>query len=201
MNRLGIAIVAILVLASSAGEVRFYALEEDGFICDTDIEPFVPVEIYLIIRWSPYSWNEFPEGVIGARFSVSNLPENLGYPTGWIIESWYSDHYYGDLETEFTLLFDESQGAQSRYVVCGSLEFLMFDPLWIGEDYVFSIVAGDDCHCIVIFDHEGHEHDAYGSGFAFNCTPDPCEWGSYEVCWPPTVPTAASSWSTVKALF
>jgi hypothetical protein len=188
-----LSIIAIASSPSDAAVIGFFS-HEDGQTCDVDIEPYVSVDIYLLISWWPF---EFQEGVTGASFGTANLPENLGYPTGFINEYWNSDNHWGDLHTEFSIFFDEPVGVGERYATLGRLEFLMFDPTWIGSHHQIIIVAGEDCWCLDVYDDIGNPVSVDGGWFTFNCNGDPCEYD----CFPPPTPAREDSWSTVKALF
>ncbi|MBC8366095.1 hypothetical protein H8E52_01660 [bacterium] len=166
---------------------------ENGQSCDVDIEPYVPVDVFLLIAWWP-EWSGF--GVTGARFGTTNFPENHGYPAGIITEHWSSDNIVGDLYTDFTIMFDEPVGAGQGFVTLGRLEFLMYDPGWIQQDHQVRITPGDDCECIVVYDNMGIPQYASKGYFTFNCR-DICD----DYCYLPPTLTREDSWSTVKALF
>jgi len=70
---------------------------------------------------------------------------------------------------------------------------LMFDPAWIGADYVMSVAPGQDCECLVVVDHLYEIVDVMGGQFTFNCS-DVC------LCLESTA-TGETSWSAVKSLF
>jgi hypothetical protein len=192
-----IIIIAITVAPAGAARIGLYALD-GGYTCNHGIEPYVPLDVYIVASWQ---WgHNVPGGLTGARFKITNLPENDGYPVGWINEFWNSDIHTGDLNKELFIEFEEAQGSESEMVVLGRLEFFQIDPMWIGSDYQMSTFGGDDCFCLRIYDAQGEPVDVYTSDFIFNCSLDDC-W--FDDCYPPDPPVQVfeESWTTIKAMY
>lgn len=173
--------------------------DEEAIIATEDIEPYVPVEIHLLALLQL----SFTEGLSFARFSVSNLPANDGYPTGQYTMEFTSNLTLGEIDHDFSITWSDPLGAGNWMAPIGVFEFLMFDSDWIGEDHMISVRRGLECDCLYTIDGSGQAHGAIGCSFVFNCTaPEVCNW-FYMPCWSgePPVATEDSSWSHVKALF
>jgi len=187
-----IVIAALMLFAGIANADVIGVFSDDaGNDCTASIVPYVPVDIYFLAVLT----ETFDSGITAAEFKVSNWVGNPGYPTGMTTLTWTSSLVIGDIDMDLSIAWSTPQGAGLGFVLIGSANLTMFDPAWIGPDYMMTVEAGDDCACLVTVDDLFEIHDAQGGLFWFNCT-DP------QAC-PCLGETAAqeSSWSSVKALF
>ncbi|MDP6798164.1 MAG: hypothetical protein QGG33_10090, partial [Candidatus Krumholzibacteria bacterium] len=97
----------------------------------------------------------------------------------------------GAMDTDYSIAWSTPQ--TGAFVTIATLTSVGFNAAWLGTDHVMTIMAGDDCACLVIVDDAFIQHGTVGGSFTFNCTID-CD------CLEGTA-TEDASWSAVKALF
>ncbi len=196
-TRIVILISAVLLMVStplSATYPDFIGIfaDEDAIVNDGDIIPYAYFNLY-IVAFIPNIAQ-----MTGARFKIENWPGDPGYPVGVTTLYPTSDQWSGDLSTDFEITWPEIQFGP--FVTILRAELLMFDPEWIGEDYMIAIRAGDVCHCIRIVDGESTSHGVRGCGFCFNLSyPEDCylDW----TCVRGEVESRGESWGLVKSLY
>ncbi len=177
------------ILYTPSLEADFIGIFADdmGYDCMGNIPEYEPFVVH-VMAYIP----NFPEGITGAEFQIDNLPGNPGFPIGTSTETWDGDTVIGDASWDLTILFDEPRLGYFAHL--GSIEFLMFDRNWIGEDYILNVSYGRECNRIQLFDYIFEEWVYVDNGkFTFNCS-------SY-LCHCEGLSARENSWSTVKALF
>jgi len=189
MKKLMVALLMLAAMSSFAFAQDFIGMfsDADGTACDAVLTPYEPLTVH-VMAYIP----NVPGGITAAEFSVANYPGNPGYPTGSATETWDSDLVIGSLEWDFSIAF--SAPVFGPFAHLGSIEFLEFDDTWIGDDYVMTVMPGNDCGCLVVVDDVFEIVDVMGGMFTFDCTTGDC------LCLESTA-TSESSWSAVKALF
>ncbi len=188
MKKLMVALLMLTAMTSfaSADFIGIFT-DENGTDCHADIIEYEPLVVH-VMAYIP----NVPGGITAAEFSIANYPGNPGYPTGTATETWDSDLVIGDVTWDFSIAFSEP--IYGPFAHLGAIEFLMFDPLWIGEDYIMTVAPGNDCACLVVVDDLFEIVDVDGGQFTFNCVQTSC------LCLEDTA-TQDSSWSAVKSLF
>ena len=185
-------VVAMMLFASmaSAEMIGLYA-DEAATVCYATIMPGEPVPTYIIATLTQLA----DVGIVAAEFKIDNLPPN-GYAFGGMVTVYpTSDVVIGDLYTDFSIAWPTPQGAGTGYVLIARVEFLSFDPAWVGADQLMQVVEGETCNCLVVVDDVFVSYDAIGGSFWGNCTnPEDCQ------CIEDTA-TQDASWGSVKALF
>jgi len=188
MKKLMVALLMLAAMSSFALAQDFIGVftDESGTVCDAELIEYVPVVLH-VMAYIP----SHPGGITAAEFMIANLPPNDGYPIGQITADWDTDLVIGDVTYDISLAF--STPVFGPFAHLGTLEFLMYDPAWVGADYVFTVAPGLDCDCLVVVDNLYDAFEVMGGQFTFNCT---------DVCYC-IVPTATdeTSWSAVKSLF
>ncbi len=170
------------------GLIGIFADDVWGSECHAPIEEYVPMMVHVMAVVPDI------DAVTAAEFRIANYPGNPGYPIGSAYEYWNSDLIIGDITWDFSIAFSEPQPGPLIHL--GSIEFTMFDPTWILDDWIMTVGEGADCECLVVVDADFEIVDVMGGQFTFNCT-DP----SWCYCsWFPTA-THESSWSAIKQLF
>ena len=151
-----------------------------GVMCYGDIEPYVPVTLHVLAYLAEYDF------LTAAEFRIDNLPENLGYPYGTVTAAWATDLVIGDPWSGVSLAFPEPQA--QGWILLGTLEFLLFDTNWIGNDYIFEVAGAHDYPQPVIVDGDWNIHYVAGFQYTFNCT----EYEWYCDCWGGSQPVVIS---------
>lgn len=189
MKKLMVALLMLAAMSSFALAQDFIGIFADveGTTCDAAIVEYAPVVVH-VMAYIP----NVPGGITAVEFMIDNYPGNPGYPTGTATPAWDSDLVIGDVSFDISIAFSEPQ--YGPYAHLGTIEFLMFDPAWIGDDYVMTVAPGMDCECLVVVDDLFEIVDVMGGQFTFNCTTGEC------LCLQGTA-TEDTSWSAVKALF
>ncbi len=128
--------------------------------CGVDVQPYVPVDIYVIATISSI------DGITAAEFSLANYPSAGGF----ITPQWNSTLTLGSLESSFAIAFSVPLTGSTE--VLGTLQLLSFGEPWPGNDYAVSIARGDVYDTPVIVDLESEPIPVLGGRFTFNCTSD-----------------------------
>jgi hypothetical protein len=180
-------VTAILLVAFSAqaSEIGIYA-DAEGTVCALDYAAFAPQTTYVGVILDP---NEFPNGIVAAEFKIDNYFPNNGL--GMVTVEATSQVVIGAMDTDYSIAWAEPK--TDAFVLIATMTSVGFSPAWLGTDHVMTIMAGDDCACLVIVDDAFIQHGTVGGSFTFNCTID-CD------CLEGTA-TEDASWSAVKALF
>jgi hypothetical protein len=187
MKKLMVALLMLAAMTSlaSADFIGIFA-DDQGVECQAAIVAYEPLVVH-VMAYIP----NVPGGITAVEFSVANYPGSPGYPTGTATPAWDSDLVIGDISFDISIAFSEPQYGPFAHI--GTIEFLMFDPAWIGNDHVMAVAPGNDCECLVVVDDLFEIIEVDGGIFTFNCT-GTC------VCLEETA-TQDSSWSAVKSLF
>lgn len=187
-----IAVVAMMLFAgvASAEMIGLYA-DQDATICQGPIVPGPPVNYYIIATLTQLA----DAGITAAEFKIDNLPVSDYVAGGLITPAWTSEVTVGDPWTDFSIAWPTPQGAGTGMVLIGTLQFLCFNPAWVGADHLMEFVNGDTCSCLVVVDEAFVSYDAIGGKFWANCS-------DLEVCvCVEETATQDTSWGNVKALF
>jgi len=192
MKKLMVALLMLTAMASFSNaqlpQLIGIFTDDMGTACDAPIVTYAPVAVH-VMAYIP----NLPGGITAVEFSIANYPGNPGYPTGTATPTWDSDLVIGDVSYDISIAF--SAPIYGPFAHLGQIEFLMFDPAWIGDDYVMTVAPGNDCECLVVVDDLFEIVNVEGGMFTFNCTTGDC------VCYEGGTATEDTSWSAVKALF
>ena len=191
MKKLLLLVLLTGVFAFSANAEVFIGVysDENPSLSETnaDVVAYVPTIVYVVAHWET---GDVGEGITAAEFAIRNLPENLGYPTGTATVTDGSDLVIGTLWTNYAIAFSGPQGSGTNRSLIATIEFVMFDPAWIGQDVKLFIVHGDTSGKLVVVDSDFEIVNADGQGFTLNCSAE-CNFTSAET----------SSWSLIKSTF
>ena len=188
MKKLMVALLLVLVSSTAFAQVPTIGIYDDVdyTVCFGDLVPYVQKEIF-VVAWLPPDIAD----ITAVEFKIDNLPP--AGADGIITPAWNSDLVIGDVGWDISIAWPGPQAGP--YVLIGSLSFLMINDTWIGLDHVMMVMAGMDCDCLVVVDDNFVEHTAEGGKYTFNCS-DPEQCGCFE-----DIPTEATSWGSVKALY
>ncbi|MDP7021282.1 MAG: hypothetical protein QGH30_02900 [Candidatus Krumholzibacteria bacterium] len=181
-------VTAILLVAFSAQATRIGMFADaDGTLCNLDYAAFAPQMTYVSIL---VDQDEFPNGITAAEFKIDNyFPDNGG---GMVTVTATSQVVIGAMATDFSIAWAEPQTA--AVVQIATLTSVGFTADWIGADHVMTIMAGDDCSCIVVTDENFLQYQPSGSTFTWNCSVD-CD------CPEPVTANENLNWTSLKALY
>lgn len=161
--------------------------------CCSELIPFEPLTLYIVA----YLDTVFDEGVRGAQFKIQNWPGST-YPDGLVTIITDAHTVNGDIDQDITLIFVET--IPGPWALLASLQFVQFEPNWIGYDHKLTIAEGDDCDCLDIVGAslDGQTirgYSAEGGAFLINpwaleCS---CEWSF--------VASTPLNWTLFKSLY
>ena len=196
---LACAMLAIRLSAGSAMEVSIGVCadaDENQLGCPSTLTPYLSHEVHIFAVFD----KGFLAGIEAARFRVNNFPELPDDSYGVIEESWTSEYVSGDIRSSFSIYWDSPQGGDTGCAKIGTITITVWEPAWIGPDWLVQVRESEDCGCLEVYGPGGEAIPAVGESFVFNCDPySDCS----SICSRPRcfVAVGGSTWSTVKSLY
>jgi len=190
MKKLMLALLLLVAMSSLASAENYIGVfaDVDGTYCYGDVAVGTPLVVHVMAMLDPDI-----TVLTAAEFRIDNYPGNPGYPTGITTETWDSPLTVGNIDWGFSIAFQTPQ--PGPIVHFGTIEFLAFDPTWIEGEWVMTVAETNDSGNLVVVDGDYITIPVSGGQYTLNClVPEncPCIIG---------VPTAQSSWGSVKALY
>lgn len=189
MKKLLVALM-LLAMSSVAGAQPYIGLfaDAEGTHCYGDM----PIGAAFTIHVMAYV-EDIP-AITAAEFRIDNYTGNPGYPISIVTVAWNSDLVVGTIDYGFSIAFPTPQ--PGPMVPLGTIEYLTFDPAWMGQDYVMTTDVTLDSGNLVVVDADFVTIDVGRGTFTFNCTdPGLCP------CYDESIPTQDASWGSIKALY
>jgi len=165
-----------------------------------DTIPYTEVFLYLVAWWDGLDGTDPVDGITAAEFRVENVPSDDGFPFGDFNFEAASPLIIGELDTSWSIAFDEPKGAADGYFTLGTMGIKAYNfegAEWVGDDfqmYIKHTIPEEGPRAdplLVVVDDAFEILDANGQGFTINCTTGDCGFTA----------TRSSNWSTLKALF
>jgi hypothetical protein len=180
-------LLAMSSLASAQPYIGLFA-DADGTHCYADMPIGAPVTIHVM------ALIEDIPAITAAEFRIDNFTGSPGYPTSIVTQTWNSPLTVGTIDYGFSIAFTVPK--PGPVVALGTIEYLTFDPTWIGADYVMTTDVTLDSGNLVVVDAEYITIPVGRGTYTFNCTnPELCP------CYDETIPTQDASWGSIKALY